>query len=86
MRHVRICSSVSRQYHVCRPQIDDYSLVKFMPLDITDEQSINDVLVFVDNSIQYGEDLEPKIPRVCNSLFKYPVLYMYNDSNSTACV
>ena len=77
--HVRLCSSVSRPYHVCRRQIDDYSLVKFMPLDITDEQSINDVLVFVDNSIQYGEDLEPKIPRVCSSRFTYRVLY--NDSS-----
>ncbi len=41
-------------------QIDDYSLVKFVPLDITDEEMIGAVLYEVDNSIQYGEDLEPR--------------------------
>ncbi|KAK3084870.1 hypothetical protein FSP39_020517 [Pinctada imbricata] len=40
--------------------IDDYSLVKFLPLDISDEDSINDVLLQIDNAIQYGEDLEPR--------------------------
>lgn len=43
--------------------IDDYSLIQFMPLDVTDEETINDVLLFADNSIQYGEDLEPKMPK-----------------------
>ena len=45
-------------------QIDDYSLVKFYPLDITDEDSINDLLIQIDFTIQYGEDLEPKEPKV----------------------
>lgn len=40
--------------------IDDYSLVKFMPLDPTDEDSISDVLLQADTAIQYGEDLEPR--------------------------
>jgi hypothetical protein len=43
--------------------IEDYSLVKFLPLDITDEESINDILIQIDNAIQYGEDLEPKEPK-----------------------
>ncbi len=46
-------------------QVDDYSLVKFLPLDISDEDSINDVLLQIDLAIQYGEDLEPKEPQVC---------------------
>ena len=45
-------------------QVDDYSLVRFLPLDPTDEDSINDVLIQVDMAIQYGEDLEPKEQRV----------------------
>ncbi|XP_002736815.1 GPN-loop GTPase 3-like [Saccoglossus kowalevskii] len=40
--------------------ISDYSLVKFYPLDRSDEESINVILYNIDNSIQYGEDLEPK--------------------------
>ena len=41
-------------------QIEDYSLVKFLPLDMSEEESINDLLLQIDNAIQYGEDLEPK--------------------------
>lgn len=40
--------------------IDDYSLVKFLPIDISDEDTINDVLIQIDTAIQYGEDFEPK--------------------------
>ena len=43
--------------------IDDYSLVKFHSFDITDEDSINDILLTIDNVIQYGEDLDVKEPR-----------------------
>lgn len=43
--------------------IDTYSMVKFYPLDISDEESINDILVQADICIQYGEDLEPKEPK-----------------------
>jgi len=35
-------------------------MVNFLPLDITDEESVAYVLAQVDNSIQYGEDLEVK--------------------------
>jgi hypothetical protein len=33
--------------------IEDFSLVKFHPLDITDEDSINDSLIIVDNVCQF---------------------------------
>eukprot|EP01102_Stenamoeba_stenopodia_P004551 TRINITY_DN14852_c0_g1_i1.p1 TRINITY_DN14852_c0_g1~~TRINITY_DN14852_c0_g1_i1.p1 ORF type:complete len:270 (+),score=53.66 TRINITY_DN14852_c0_g1_i1:80-889(+) len=42
--------------------IEDYNMVSFVPLDVTDEDSISLVLAHIDNSIQYGEDLEPKEP------------------------
>jgi len=40
--------------------LDDYSMVSFVPLNITDEDSIDHVLSHIDNTIQYGEDLEVK--------------------------
>lgn len=40
--------------------IDDFSMVKFLPLDSTDEESIANVLLQIDHAIQYGEDLEVK--------------------------
>ena len=44
-------------------QLSDYSLVRFLPLDTSDEDSIGDLLLYIDNAIQYGEDLDVKIPR-----------------------
>ncbi len=38
--------------------LENYSLVKFFPLDPTDENNVNDLLITIDNTIQYGEDLE----------------------------
>jgi GTPase SAR1 family protein len=43
--------------------IEDYMIVSFCMLDITDEQSIEEVLARIDHAIQYGEDLEPKEPK-----------------------
>uniref|UniRef100_A0A8D0E7P8 GPN-loop GTPase 3 n=2 Tax=Salvator merianae TaxID=96440 RepID=A0A8D0E7P8_SALMN len=43
--------------------IDDYSMVRFLPLDRSDEESVNIVLQHVDFAIQYGEDLEFKEPK-----------------------
>ena len=38
--------------------------MKFLPLDQTDEESINDVLLQIDTCLQYGEDQEPREMRV----------------------
>ena len=38
--------------------IEDYGMVRFLPLDQSDEESINIVLQNIDMAIQYGEDLE----------------------------
>jgi hypothetical protein len=32
--------------------------VKFFPLNINDEESIGDLFLMIDTTIQYGEDLE----------------------------
>nr|QBH74289.1 hypothetical protein [Nicoletia phytophila] len=41
--------------------IEDYSLVKFYPLDINDEENIGDLLLTINNIIQFGEDADVKI-------------------------
>mmetsp|Transcript_3927 Transcript_3927/g.4266 ORF Transcript_3927/g.4266 Transcript_3927/m.4266 type:complete len:302 (-) Transcript_3927:288-1193(-) len=40
--------------------IDDYSMVSYIPLDKTNEDSIDMVLSTIDHTVQYGEDLEVK--------------------------
>jgi GTPase SAR1 family protein len=42
--------------------LDEYDMVTFLPLDITDEESIGNILLQVDHAIAYGEELEPKEP------------------------
>ena len=42
-------------------------MVRFLPFDCTDEEGINIVLQHIDFSIQYGEDLEFKEPKVRKS-------------------
>lgn len=63
--------------------MDDYSLLKFLTLDLTDEGSIDDVLLCIDNAIQYGEDAEVKInyPEVSN-IFRYCSDRISNDEVS----
>ncbi|CAF2472210.1 unnamed protein product [Rotaria sp. Silwood2] len=43
--------------------IYDYSLVKFYALDMSKENSITNLLVEIDLSIQYGEDFDVKEPK-----------------------
>lgn len=41
--------------------IENFSLVKFLPLNIKSHESIGEILLTIDNAIQYGEDLDVKI-------------------------
>ena len=41
--------------------LSDHSLVKYLPLDITDEDNISDLFMMIDNTIQFGEDADVKI-------------------------
>jgi len=41
--------------------LDDYSMVGFIPLDISDEEGIGDVLAQIDNAVQFGEDADVKV-------------------------
>lgn len=40
--------------------IEDFSLVRFSPLYLNDEESINDLLLTIDNVLQFGEDADVK--------------------------
>jgi hypothetical protein len=40
--------------------VEEYSMVAFAPLDISNEDSIEAVLSMIDMAMQYGEDLEPR--------------------------
>lgn len=40
--------------------IEDYSLVKFLPLNIKNEENIQDVKLIIDNIIQFGEEADVK--------------------------
>lgn len=40
--------------------VDDYSLVKFFPLNLQDHENVGDLLVMIDNVVQYGEDQDVK--------------------------
>nr|XP_037286889.1 LOW QUALITY PROTEIN: GPN-loop GTPase 3-like [Rhipicephalus microplus] len=51
--HSRLSEAIARV-------VEEYSLVKFMPLNIKMEDSIGDLLLVIDNAIQYGEDLDVK--------------------------
>jgi len=43
--------------------IDDFSMVSFLKLDVNDEDSVGDILSYIDNAIQYHEAQEPKEPK-----------------------
>lgn len=42
--------------------IEDHPLVSFLPLDLTNPDSLETVISHIDYTIQYGEDEEPKEP------------------------
>lgn len=58
-------SAWGRKYHKLSEAIgnliEDFSLVRFIPLNLTDEESIADLMLIVDNIIQYGEDADVKV-------------------------
>lgn len=41
--------------------VDDYSLQKFLPMSVQNEDMIGEVLFAVDNAIQYGEDADVNV-------------------------
>ncbi|XP_022198775.1 GPN-loop GTPase 3 [Nilaparvata lugens] len=47
--------------------IEDFSLVRFIPLDLRDDENVADVMMTIDNILQYGEDADVKTKD-----FEYP--------------
>ncbi|KAI0285061.1 ATP-binding protein Fet5 [Russula aff. rugulosa BPL654] len=60
-------NSVNPRFHALNQAlvqlIEDHPLVTFLPLDLTNPNSIQNVLGHIDYAMQYGEDEEPKEPR-----------------------
>lgn len=58
-----LCQSMSGRFRALNEAmgelIDQYSMVSFLPLNPTDEDTITYLLSSIDIAIQYGEDLEP---------------------------
>lgn len=42
--------------------ISDYGMVNFMPLDASDESSIELITMAIDHAVQYHDDVEPREP------------------------
>lgn len=47
--------------------LDEFGLVGFVPMSIKDEDSVRLVMHHLDNSVQYGDDVEPSNPKDMNS-------------------
>ncbi|XP_015607786.1 GPN-loop GTPase 3 [Cephus cinctus] len=45
--------------------VEDYSLVRFYPLNIKDEENIGDIQLTIDNIIQFGEEADVKTRDFC---------------------
>lgn len=43
--------------------IDDFSMVSFLRLDVQDEDSVGDILSYIDDAIQFHEAQEPREPQ-----------------------
>lgn len=54
-KHLKLTRAISALF-------EDYSYVSFLAFDRTDEDCVGETLMIIDNSIQYGEDLEHKEP------------------------
>lgn len=55
LKRERLTNSISQV-------LDDWQMVSFVPLNISDEESLEHVLSLVNHAVQYGEDLEVKEP------------------------
>jgi hypothetical protein len=52
-KYIRLTEAIGRL-------IEDYSLVRFYPLNIKDEENVADLLLMINNMIQYGEEADVK--------------------------
>ncbi|XP_018328666.1 GPN-loop GTPase 3 isoform X2 [Agrilus planipennis] len=53
-KHQRLTEAIGRL-------VEDYSLVRFIPLNLKDNENVADVLLTIDNVIQFGEDQDVKV-------------------------
>jgi hypothetical protein len=56
-------ASFARLNQAVAKLIDDFGLVSFQQLDVQDEDSVNGILSYIDESVQFHEAQEPREPR-----------------------
>eukprot|EP01084_Bolivina_argentea_P023829 44509_1 len=63
IKEINITPRLKKLTEALSSVIDEYSLVGFIPLDISDEESIGLVMMHADMLVQFGENQEPREPR-----------------------
>eukprot|EP00300_Choanocystis_sp_HF-7_P009296 c16358_g1_i2.p2 GENE.c16358_g1_i2~~c16358_g1_i2.p2 ORF type:complete len:118 (-),score=36.46 c16358_g1_i2:88-441(-) len=53
-RHKRLTEAISTL-------LEEWNMISFIPLDLTNEDTLQSVLLQVDNAIQYGEDTDVRV-------------------------
>ncbi|XP_017771581.1 PREDICTED: GPN-loop GTPase 3 [Nicrophorus vespilloides] len=53
-KHQKLTESIGRL-------IEDYSLVRFLPLNLKDQENVANILLTIDNVLQFGEDQDVKM-------------------------
>lgn len=61
-KNVMTGSSFNRLNKAVAQLIDDFSMVSFLKLNVQDEDSVNSILSYIDDAIQYHEAQEPHEP------------------------
>lgn len=57
--HVSSSSNFKRLHHSFCDLLEDYPMVNFLPLDLSKIETLERLLIYIDNIVQYGEDVEP---------------------------
>lgn len=64
------CTEASTIFHAPR-QLDEFGLVSFVPLDVTNEDSIGLLMQRVDHVTQFGEDADVAVQRTILMFFLF---------------
>jgi GPN-loop GTPase len=66
IQELNLLKNISKKYRllntILAEILDDYDMVTFLPVSIYNEELIENVMLHIDNTLQYGEDMEPKEP------------------------
>lgn len=61
LNHSRFNAKYEKLSEAIGKLIEDYSLVRFYPLNLKDEENVGNIMITVDSILQYGEDADVKV-------------------------